>query len=75
MGDLFGRYSGSIRARIAQAAKMISMMILQVKTLVVMKGKKRDEETRNGMKGMMKRPERIKKRNVCLFIASIVPLY
>ena len=56
MSDFFGRYSASRRASSIQAAKMISMIIRKAKALVVMKGKKKELETRNGMNGKRKRP-------------------
>ncbi len=47
----------------------------QVNALVVMKGKKKEEETRKGINGTRKRPVNMIALSVCLFIATIVPLY
>lgn len=46
----------SSRASSSQAAKTISTIILQAKALVVIKGKKKELETRNGMNGTRKSP-------------------
>lgn len=48
--------------------KTISIINLHIKALVVTKGKKKEEETRNGTKGIRKRPGIIRYRRVCLSI-------
>src|SRR4051812_31904153 len=65
--ETLGRYSGSERARSTQAAKQTSRMILKAKALVVINGKKRLEETKNGINGIIKSPTKISFFGICLF--------
>jgi len=70
--DLFGLYSSLRSIRTIQRAKTISTTILKAKALVVINGKNSEEETKNGIKGIRKRPAKIAFLNVCLFIGTIV---
>jgi len=47
-----------------QAAKTISTMILQAKALVVINGKKRELDTRNGINGTAKSPTKMARFNI-----------
>ena len=75
MMDFFGRYCLSQMAKTTQAAKTISTITLQAKALVVMNGKKKELETRNGTNGMRKSPTKIVFRRICLFIDNTLPVY
>src|SRR3989344_4752673 len=70
--DFLGRYSVSTNASDNQATKIISTIILQANTLVVMNGKKKLLETRNGTNGTRKSPENTAVLNICLFIVFIL---
>jgi hypothetical protein len=70
--DFFGLYSGSMTARIIQRANITSTIILHAKALVVMKGKKREPETKKGIKGTKKSPAKMTFLRICLFINSIL---
>jgi hypothetical protein len=73
INERLGLYSLSTSSSMSHAAKMISTTILHTKAFVVIKGKKRELDTKNGTNGMTNRPIKTTALSVCLFIATIVP--